>query len=274
VELKIQYFDADGKKAVASTSTTGNTLTVNTLDASFNVRINYIISIPKNTAMNVDLKYANIAMSNFQGAFSSNLMYSNLKADSFVNSKPVVTGKYSNVTTNEVSDIVIEASYTNVKIDKVNKMELSGKYNNYVIANVKDIVADKSGASGTFHIGSIDNISGDIKYANIIINRLMSSCAISCAYSRINIKSVSPKLAKVDIEGSYSDITLNWPSDVSASFNVDIKYGKFNIDKKHTVRYTEQTDGSNQVLRRGQIGLKKPTAAINISNAYGDVKFR
>lgn len=274
VELEILYFDEDGKKAIASVSSASGILMVKTLNSGANSgKINYVISVPKNTTLNVSLRYGSVNMDNYQGAFSSNLTYSNLKAGSFTNAKPVINGRYGNVMINEVQNIAIDASYTNVVINNVEKMELSGRYNNYKIENVKDIT-NKSAVSGTFKIGSIDRIDGDMKYVTMVIDNLTSSFSSNCDYSNIKINNVSPRLTNVNINGRYSDVILSIPENVSASFNVDLKNGKFNVDKKYKVKYTEQTNNSRQTITKGQIGNKKPTAVINISNSYTNINFK
>ncbi len=274
VELEIQYFDTERKKAIAIISSANNVLVIKTMNASSSAgKINYVISVPKNTTLDVNLRHGNIVMDNYQGAFSSNLTYSNLKATSFVNAKPMIQGRYGNVKIDNVENIAIDASYTNVMITNVDKMELSGRYNNYKVEKVKDIV-NKSEVSGSFKIGSIDRINGDMKYVNMVIDNLTSSFSSNCDYSNIKINNVSPHLVNVDINGRYSDVILTIPATISASFNIDLKNGSFDVDKKHAVKYTQQSDNSRQVIKKGQIGSKKPTAVINISNSYADVKFK
>lgn len=274
VDLEIQYFDTDGKKAISTISSANNTLIVKTMNTGSNSgKIDYVISVPKNTTLNINLRHGNVKMDNYQGAFSSNLTYSNLKAGSFVNTKPMIQGRYGNVKIDNVENIVIDASYTNVMITNVDRMELSGKYNNYKVDKVKDII-NKSEVSGSFKIGSIERINGDMKYVNMVIDNLTSSFSSNCDYSNIKINNVSPHLVNVDINGRYSDVVLTIPVNVSASFNVDLKNGNFNVDKKHAIKYTQQSGNAKQVIKKGQIGSKKPTAVINISNSYADVKIK
>lgn len=274
VELEIQYLDTDGNRAIANVASANNSLTVKTMNTGSNSgRINYVVSVPKNITLNVNLRHGNIVMDNYQGAFSSNLTYSNLKAGSFVNTKPMIQGRYGNVKIDNVENIAIDASYTNVMITNVDRMELSGRYNNYKLDKVKDII-NKSEVSGSFKIGSIERVNGDMKYVNMVIDNLTSSFSSNCDYSNIKINNVSPRLVNVDINGRYSDVILTIPVNVSASFSVDLKNGNFNVDKKHAVRYTQQSGNSRQVIKRGQIGSKKPTAVINISNSYADVKIK
>ncbi|MFV0536570.1 MAG: hypothetical protein ACK5M3_04265 [Dysgonomonas sp.] len=274
VELEIKYFDTDGKKAIATISSANNALIVKTMNARSNSgKIDYVISVPKNTALNINLRHGNVNMDNYQGTFSSNLTYSNLKAGSFVNTKPMIQGRYGNVKIDNVEDIAIDASYTNVMITNVDKMELSGRYNNYKVDKVKDII-NKSEVSGSFKIGTIERINGDMKYVNMVIDNLTSSFSSNCDYSNIKINNISPRLVNVNINGRYSDIILTIPDNVSASFNVDLKNGRFDVDKKHAIKYTEQSGDSRQVVKKGQIGSRKPTAVINISNSYADVKIK
>jgi hypothetical protein len=274
VELEIQYFDTDGKRAIANVISANSSLTVKTMNTGSNSgRINYVVSVPKNITLNVNLRHGNIVMDNYQGAFSSNLTYSNLKAGSFVNTKPMIQGRYGNVKIDNVENIAIDASYTNVMITNVDRMELSGKYNNYKLDKVKDII-NKSEVSGSFKIGSIERINGDMKYVNMVIDNLTSSFSSNCDYSNIKINNVSPRLVNVDINGRYSDVILTIPENVSASFNIDLKNGNFNVDKRHAIKYTQQSGNTKQVIKKGQIGSKKPTAVINISNSYADVQFK
>lgn len=274
VELEIRYFDTDGRKAASTISSANNMLTVKTMNAGRNsAKIDYVISVPKNTALNIDLRHGAVKMDNYQGAFSSNLIYSNLKAASFTNSKPLIQGRYGNVTIGNVEDIAIDASYTNVTIANADRMEVSGRYNNYKVDKVKDIV-NKSAISGSFKIGSIEKINGDMKYVNMVIDNLTSSFSSNCDYSNIKINNIPSRPVNINIGGRYSDVILTIPVNVSASFNVDLRNGNFNVDKKHEIKYTQQRGNSKQLIKKGQIGSKKPTAVINISNSYADVKIK
>lgn len=274
VELEIRYFDTDGRKAISTVSSANNMLTVKTMNVGRNsAKIDYVISVPKNTTLNIDLRFGTVKMDNYQGAFSSNLTYSNLKAGSFADNKPVIQGRYGNVTIGNVEDIAIDASYTNVTITNADRMELSGRYNNYKVDKVKDIVS-QSAVSGSFKIGSIEKFNGDMKYVNMVIDNLTSSLSSNCDYSNIKINNFSTRHVNVDIGGRYSDVVLTIPVNVSASFNIDLKNGNFDVDKKHVIKYTQQSDNSKRMIKKGQIGSKKPTAVINISNSYADVKFK
>lgn len=274
VELEIRYFDTNGRKAISSISSANNTLTVETMNTGRNTgKIDYVISIPKNTALNINLNKGNVKMGNYKGAFSSNLTYSNLKAGSFADAKPMIQGRYANVDIDNVEDIEIDASYTNVTITNANRMKLSGRYNNYKVDKVKDII-NQSTVSGSFKIGSIEKFNGDMKYVNMVIDNLTSSLSSNCDYSSIKINNFSPRHVIVDIGGRYSDVVLTIPVTISASFDVDLKNGTFNVDRKHVIKYTQQSGNSKQMIKKGQIGSRKPTTVINISSRYTDVKFK
>lgn len=277
VQLEINYFDSSNKgKAKVSISTANKELTINTNNTNLvGPTINFVLSVPRSTALNMDIVYGNVNMQidNYQGSLTLNSLYGNFNAQS-ISGKPVFSGKYGNVNAKNIADVLVNADYTNFKIDKVDNMITSGKYNNFVLNEVKNIKAEGGSTSGSFKLGLVDNIDGDMKYSNITIYKLGSSINTTCDYSNIKINNISPNLKKININGSYSDITVSIPSTVSASFDVNLKNGNLKVDKKHTVKYSENNETARSAIKKGQIGAKKPTAVITISNRYADVKFK
>jgi hypothetical protein len=157
-------------------------------------------------------------------------------------------------------------------VDKANNVGFTGKYGDYTFNKVQTL-SIKGSTSGDFKIGSINDMTGSLQYADITINNLNSSIIATCDYSDIQINSISSK-ANVDVKGRYSDISLGIPNNVGASFDVSLKSGNLNIGKMYKVNYTEQSEIKNQKVKKGQIGSKKPTATITISNTYANVKFQ
>lgn len=276
VSLQIKYYDSHGKQAKVDMSTANRELTINTSNTNLGgPTIDFVLSIPRNMALNMDIVHGNvnIQMDKYLGVFTLNSTYGNLRAQS-ISGKPVFSGKYGNVKLDNAEDIVVNADYTNFKIDKADNVITVGKHNNFVFDNVKNIKTEGASTSGNFKLGNVESIDGNMKYSNITINNLGSFINTNCDYSNIKINNVSPNLKKININGSYSDITVNIPTTVSASFDVNLKNGNLNVDGRHTVKYTEKSETSRSVVKKGQIGNKKPTAVILISNRYADVKFK
>lgn len=96
---------------------------------------------------------------------------------------------------------------------------------------------------------------------------------VICNYSDVKVNSISPN-TNINVKGNYSDVVLSVPDNVGASFNVVLVQGDMTVSKKYTVKYTEQTETSTTVTKKGQIGTKRPTATITVSSNYADVKIK
>lgn len=271
VELEIQYFGSRNQNDQVNISTQKGLLSINSRSTS-GAQVDFIINIPRNTELNINLKYGKVKMDDFRASFSSNLSYSSLDAGSLSGAKTFIKDKYGKISIAQAQDINVDASYSKVNIAKARQIDLSSKYSDYVIDDVQNLFI-KGASSGDFKIGSISNMTGDLNYADIKIGNLVSGISTKCNYSDIQINSISPR-ANINVKSNYSDVTLSIPQNISTSFNVSLNHGDIVVSKKYQVKYTEQTESGSTVVKRGQIGSGKPTAVIEVVSNYADVKIR
>jgi len=276
VELEIQYFDTKNQKATCEISTTNRLLSINTTNtgkSDSKAKINYLVSVPKNVALNIDLKYGGAKMDNYGGVFSANLSYSNLSAQSFTN-KPQLKMRYSDLKVEQAKDIYVSASYSDIRIKKADRVEVSGNYNDYYFEDVQTVTTGNSSSYGDIRAGTIGHIEGNLKYADVSIENLITSMDITTAYGDITIKNTSSKLKNINIKASYADVYITLPLELSATIDAKLSYGDLSVSKKYSVKYTESSEQGNRTIKKGQIGTKTPTANITVSNNYADIKIR
>lgn len=284
VDLEIQYFDTKTDKAtcdisISNSSSKGLLLIATTTQSSrggSNPQINYILSIPQNTALTVNQKYGNIRLDDHNGKFTGNLSYSNLDAQSFGEQKPEINIKYGNVNINSVTDIALKASYSKTKIQNARNIEISdSKYSDFSLDNVEVINAVKSLLYNNFKIGTVSEMNANMLYTEVKIDKLISSFTSDCTYSDITLQSTGNKLRNITMDGSYSDLMIILPEGASAAFDASLSNGDISISKKHQVTYTQQSLSGFTVKKTGTIGnSKNPKAVIKVSNKYADIRIR
>jgi hypothetical protein len=275
IELEIQYYDGKKYQFVSEIASASNTLSIKTVVPknmrNDNCRIDYIISVPLNTALTVDLKYGDIKMTDFHGDFKAQLAYSNLKAESFFCPNPVIFCKYGDINLGAVEDLNIQTEYSDVKIKKVKTLKVTNKYTDYIINQVQTIAEESASSYGDFKIGSANTIYLKLNYSDLIIDNLETNLKTKCSYSDVKIKNVSKNLKNIDFQGSYSGITLSLDPELSANLDINLKYGDLNVASKYTTKFTLSEKENNKIVKKGVIGNKTPTANIVISNTYEDV---
>lgn len=273
VDLEIQYFDSDKGKASCDISSSGKQLTIKTNKPPQNTSITYIISIPRNTALNVTLKYGNMKVNRHEGTFIANMEYSDFSVQSFVNNSPKIVFKYGKLKIDEAKDMAISASYSDVQVLKSEKITFSGNYNDCKFESVNSMAVTSSYSD--FKIGTVINMNLNMTYGDFKISSGVSTLSATVGFTDVNISAAeSPKLSGLNIQGNYSDISLALPAGTSANFDVNLNFGDLNIAKRHTVNYTVQQNDDNKTVRKGKIGTGNPTAKIVISNNYADVKIK
>ncbi|WP_108821397.1 DUF4097 family beta strand repeat-containing protein [Dysgonomonas sp. Marseille-P4361] len=277
IDLEIQYFDTKNQQAVCNTKITNKLLTISTASSGRNntrAKINYIVSIPKNTTLNIDLKYGSAKLDRFSGLFNGDLAYSNLSAEAFTSNAIPIKMKYSELKIEEAKNINLNASYSDIRIRKANSIEVEGNYNDYNLGDIQSLTTTKSSAYGDIRIKSVGTMNANIKYIDVSIDNLINDLDITTAYGDISIRDASTKLKNIKVKASYADVKITLPQDLSASFETDLSYGDMSISKQYKVSYTEQLDKNNKVRKKGKIGSKSPTATIYVTNSYADFKIR
>jgi hypothetical protein len=280
VDLEIQYFDDEEIKHVSHISLTDKSLEIRTerpakkrlLNNNNEARINYIIAVPKDIAMRVNLKYGNISMSDFYDDFECDVKYGNLNANTFYKSPVIISSKYSNVVIDKVEVLDISIEYGNIKVNTIDKFKIRSKYSNYRIGTVN--IMDAICSYGSVSIESVDELKATLKYSPTNIDYLDKKLEMECGYSNIKVGASSKDLETVTFDGSYSNFALDLHDDLSANLSVHLKYGNLQIDEKHHTKYSfSETDYKNTV-KKGVIGDKTPTANISISDSYANVRIK
>jgi hypothetical protein len=283
VELEIRYFDDEDIKPISHISIIDRFLEIRTerpskkhfLNLNYDnndIKIDYIIAVPENVAMRVNLKYGSINMDDYYGDFTCDLSYGNLNANTFHKSPVIISGKYSNIGIDKVDVLDLSIDYGNIKATAINTFKVRSKYSNYRIGTVN--IMKTTCSYGNVSIESVVELEASLKYSPTNIDYLDKKLEIECGYSNIKVGASSKHLETVIFDGSYSNFGLSLDDDLSANLSVNLKYGNLQVDEKYHAKYSFSETDYKAVTKKGTIGDKTPTANIRISNSYANVKIR
>ena len=276
IDLEIQYFDKMNQSGSCNISTNNKLLSIttnNTGRSNSRPQINYIIAIPKNIPLNISLDYGDVKVDKVGGNLDANLSYCDFSAQALTKGTSI-KARYSDIKIGEVQDIAISGSYSDFKIEKARRIESSGSYNDCRFSNVQTLLIPKTSSYGDLKIGTVGSMTGQLMYTDIVIENLLSDIDIRSSYGDVTVRGMSPKVKTINVKGSYCDVAIGLPLNISATFDADLLYGDINFSKKYTVKYTESVERYNKVTKKGQIGSGTPTATIKVSNNYADIDIR
>jgi hypothetical protein len=274
VDLEIQYFDSDNQKAECMITNANRLLSISTVNNGRHTKINYIISIPRTTALDVGLTYGNLEITdNVSGAFTTDISYGNLSGQTFSGSTSIKV-KYSNVKIGEVQDATFSGAYSDFRIEKARNVTVAGNYNDFRINEVQNLTLGSNSSYGDLRIGAVHSLTGNTLYADLTIDNLVSDIDLTSTYGDVTIKSASPKVKNIRIQGNYCDVDMQLPSGLPATLNTVVNYGDVKISKSIATTFTESRVTGYSVIKRGQIGTGSPTARIEVTNNYADITIR
>jgi hypothetical protein len=212
-------------------------------DSFHNMEINYTVYMPAKNALNVTDHYGAITLPDLEGTVNINNAYGSVSAKSL-----------------NGADNIISVSYGSATIESIKSVELNIKY-------------------GSLSIGSVDRLNANVNYSGVKIAKLNVSGNINARYGGgLHIAEVGRGLKNLTVNSSYSDVKIGLANDISADFNVTVKYGGFNYSG-HQVSVMTQTPGTNRhgwsptQNYIGHLGKGDADKTINISSTYGSVRF-
>jgi hypothetical protein len=245
IELEIRYFDREEESQPVCEILAGTVLRiktvlpedVNTSWSLFNRKnrnkqsnerlgIDYIIAVPRNVAMNVNLKYGNLIMGDFYSDFTANVDYGRLIANTFHKSPVSISSKYSNVELEQAGVLNISIDYANLEARTINTLNFQTKYGKHRIGKI--INADINCSYGNIDIDSVNTLKFQVKYGNHRIGKIVDA-DINCSYGNISIDLVNTlklqvkygnyridKTKNVELDGSYGNVKIESVDEIDA----------------------------------------------------------
>lgn len=197
--------------------------------------IHYYIKIPSKLKIDLMQKYGNIILpEENDGTSTLNVKYGNIQAGNFT--APLnLEAKYGNVNIGSVARANLDVGYCgNVVLLNASDLQVDAKYSNLDVQNIDKLSLENK--YGNIKTAKVKNASIEVKYGGVTLGEVQQSLMMEISYSsgKINLAS---NFQRVAIEARYGNVNLY--VDPQASFRVraeDIKYGSYELKGFHVTR--------------------------------------
>ena len=204
--------------------------------------INYMVYMPAKTDLNVEQSYGNITLPDLGGKVRISSSYGNVSAQNLSNTANEIQGSYGNLKVGALNGGHLDYSYGNVDMDECN------------------------------------NLKADLSYGSFKMGALKGGAEFDLSYvSGFKIDEIANSFKKLNINASYSNVSLGVPGGNNFDFDITTTYGGFNYnDDKVSITSKTPTDSkhtSSTKNYKGHFGKGGSEALINIHTSYGGVNF-
>lgn len=205
--------------------------------------IDYTVYMPASTDLDVEDSYGAINLPALSGVVAIRSAYGSVSAEKLSNPSNQIDG-----------------SYGSLKISSLNGARLNFSY-------------------GSADIDECNNLHADLSYGSFKMGRLTGGADFDLSYvGGFKIDEVASSFRKLNVDASYSSVSIGIGGGNNFNFDVTTTYGGFNYDSGRAV-ITSKTppDGSRHPgptkNYKGYYGHSGSGSLINIHTSYGGVNF-
>ncbi len=233
--------------------------------------VTYRIEMPLNIELNIENSYGDVYIDEFKGQAEINIKYGDLLANNWNNAK--------------TSKIAID--YGDVKMKTVNKLELNIIYGNLFISEeAKELTikssysdlhiekVDKLNATSTYDEAEIKNISQlNLKgtYSDFSIGKLNNSLQTSLTYGKLKIFEVNENIKTIECKLTYSDFYVDM-GETHYKLKTSGNYSKVRFLGSPDKFISSGNFKDSSANKEGYVGSSNANCKITISSTYSKVE--
>jgi hypothetical protein len=233
------------------------------------VEINYYINVPEYLNLKIENKYGDVYMENNTGEIKISISNGSFKADSLSN-KSSLNMVFCDAKINYLATGSIDASFSEVSIGETTDLTVNSISSKYDIKKAGSIHGESR--RDKFYIENIESLQINSYFTDFRLNNTKKELNLTTRYGSVNVDLLEKGLEGVNINSSYSDISLNF--DAGLSYNLDIRHiNSFLVlpDKNTKTERKALDEDKKEYMTFGTVGKVPFTAKVKIDATRGNI---
>lgn len=235
------------------------------------IEINYRLSIPINSELELENKYGHVYIGDLTGDAFIDIKYGNLKTERLTGENYEVELKYGKGEIEEIKNAHIDVGYSKLEIEKSESMEVESKYSALEMDEVD--VLELSAKYGEVDIESVISLEGEFRYTDVKIGEVLNDVSADVGYGpKFEIEYISSQFEFVDIDANFTSVHLNFQENSRFELDAEASYGNINVSRSQTSVYKfDKEDHGNTEELEAIFGEDADGRKVNIDVSYGNI---
>lgn len=239
------------------------------------VKVLLTVYMPATNALNASQAYGSILMDDFSGPTSLKVQYGSLTGGQLSNANNYISAQYSATKFSTINQATISQQYgSGLTIGSIGTLDLNAQYTGVDIATIKNSAKIKQQYGRGVSIGTAGMLDVNAQYATIKVNSLKGNLNSSQQYGKLIVDQIEASAKTVQINTSYSTVTLGFANDYHGDFDINTNHASFSYGSNVTARKSpEERSYSSSKNYSGQIGkggANRVSARVN----YNGITFK
>jgi hypothetical protein len=208
----------------------------------------------KGDKLSLRSKYGKHTFESVTGAIDIDSYEDKIKIGS-TDSRIMIRSKYTTFEFGNLQDGLFDLYESNITALNAGNIQFKSKYGNYKFSDVANVVFESS-YEDELEAQSANSLVADSKYGKFTFATIKSKVKLKSYEDKLQISSFIGPLEGVEIDGKYTNATLNLKDGIDYQINASMKYGKLEYDesKLQNSYYKEKGD---------QLDIKGKTQGAN-----------
>ncbi len=228
------------------------------LNTGASAQIDYTVYVPTNSELSIHLKFGSIYMTDHYGKTTVYVSNGDFRGGNF--SELDMDHSFGNVVIDSIQSGSLTLGYSELKLKHAGDIRITSKSSNPVIGSFNSIRLNSR--RDTYFFEEAGTLSGETSFSYLTMERLNGNLILETNYGNLNITDYGKDFSLMNLNASYTDISLICGQDLGYSFEAyyDRKTKMIYPNELSSFVKTEiDSDEGNYVLS-GQCGKKEERA--------------
>jgi formylmethanofuran dehydrogenase subunit D len=232
--------------------------------------INYTVSMPKGNPLKLKNSFGDVYLGNLDGKADLNVSYGSLKAENLTHAENFVKVAFGSGNVEYLKGGTLDVDYSKVNVERMGNLTVNSGFSKLTVEKAGNV--DLKARYGDVQIGTIDNLVGSAGFSGVDVNQVNEKVNMKVEYCNdFDVNSVARNFKEINVDGSFSKISVTFDPATSFNFDVNVQYGDLDAnDNLNNFSFVEKK--SNSKVYRGNFG-KTGGGNVKISSRYGNVDF-
>lgn len=230
--------------------------------------IHYLVKIPTNAKVQLSNHYGDILGDNFTNETYFSVKYGSLSLGSLKHKTNRILMQYSkNSSIQNINEAAVNADYSDLSLDKANKLNMVFKYADALINDVDDLALEMQ--YGDLNLKQVNSLILTGNYSDFVIGNVKTLLSFAGNYGNMNVAKMMAGFNTLVLKCNYFKANIGIDSNAGYSFVSNSNYGDVSLPSGLTI--TSSTKSRNSYSYVGSKGSAKGTVSLSFN--YGSIKF-
>ncbi len=227
------------------------------------VKIDYLVTTPKNINLRLTNKYGDVYADDIQGDIQIIVSNGGLKAND-ISGNVSIDLAFGDGYVNKIDQGRLTLSYANFSLKEAGRLSLESKSSKLTIENMESLKIQSK--RDKLHLGSVKTLVGESYFSDVVVSNLVEELNINSKFGHLTLDNIKRGFSFINITSELTDMDFFFER--NSTFQYDITYYKdaFIRLPKDAVKAEEKAASNDltQKLIYGHIGSAESSSKVKV----------